>query len=98
MPCRINLEPGFINGNEFDQIITHRSVPVDSFPYITGYVTIINRLNNERLEQRDLLDIVNSDYEYIHYPTEMINDNINMDRLSFGIINSKFGGYGQYIL
>ena len=46
MPCRINLEPGFINGNEFDQIITHRSVPVDSFPYITGYVTIINRLNN----------------------------------------------------
>ena len=29
---------------------------------------------------------------------QMINDNINMDRLNFGIINSEFGGYGQYIL
>ena len=78
MPCRINLEPGFISGNEFNQIITHRSVPVDSFPYITGYATAINRLNNKKLEQRDLMDIVNSDLEYNHYPIEMINDNINM--------------------
>ena len=98
MPCRINLEPGFISGNEFNQIITHRSVPVDSFPYITGYATAINRLNNKKLEQRDLMDIVNSDLEYNHYSIEMINDNINMDRLNFGIINSEFGGYGQYIL
>lgn len=91
MPCGFNINT---RGNG----IKHRSVPDDSFPYITGYATQINMLNGERLLERDLMDIVNRDYKYTHYPHEIRDDELNFDSLDFGIVNTIFGGYGQYIV
>lgn len=91
MPCGFNINT---KGNG----IKHRSVTDDCFPYVTGYATQINILNGDKLLERDLMDIVNRDYKYAHYQHEIRDNELNFESLNFGIVNTNFGGYGQYMI
>ena len=84
---------GYINDIAVDK------VQVDgSFPMITCYARNINRLNGTTTEYRDILDIVNRNIKFNrpnHYTDESLYDR---HPLNFGIIDTKFGGYSQFLI
>lgn len=87
--------PHFINDIPVDKLTTDCL----TFPMITCYARNINRLTNETTNYREILDIVNRNIKFSKNGAVYTDEKLyNRDTLNFGIIDSKFGGYSQYLI